>query len=141
MSVIDAIIAKKLCGGGGGSTGGGMFKVTITGTADETGTSYTYVSDKTGKEVYDAFMNGLMPYAELIADGETCFNFIPCMNTSGQYATGFTGVTAVQSTNNNGKILVSEFSLSANTHAVTYTAGVLNGTTEINCGPFSTLYD
>ena len=36
-------------GGGGGSTGGGLFKVTITGTADETGNSYTYVSDKTGK--------------------------------------------------------------------------------------------
>ena len=126
---------------GGGSTGGGVFKVTITGTADETGATYTYVSDKTGKEVYNAFMNGLLPYAELIVDGETLFNFIPCMSTSDRYTTGFVAVTSTQSTNNNGKILVSDFALSADARNVTYAACVLNGTADINCEPFSTLYD
>ena len=113
-------------GGCGDSTGGGLFKVTITGTENESRNKYTYTSDKTGKEVYDAFMSGLLPYAELIINGETYFNFVPCANTSDQYETNFIGVTAPQSTNNDGKILVSAFFLDAMDTRVTYAAHVLN---------------
>ena len=126
--------------GGGGSTGGGLFKVTITGTANESDNSYTYRSDKTGKEVYDAFMSGLLPYAELIADGVIYFGFLPCMNTD-QYGAEFIGVTAATSINNEGKILVSNFSLQHNNTFVSYTAHVLNSSVEINCGPFSTMFN
>ena len=132
---------KNFGGGGGGSTGGGLFKVTITGTANETGDSYTYESDKTGREVYDASMNGLLPYAELIVGGEIYFGFVPCMGASDQYQTLFTGVTGNQTTNNVGKILVSCFMLHAQTHNVNYSAHILNGPAEENCKPFSTLYD
>ena len=132
---------KNFGGGGGGSTGGGLFKVTITGTANETGDSYTYESDKTGREVYDASMNGLLPYAELIVGGEIYFGFVPCMGASDQYQTLFTGVTGNQITNNVGKILVSCFMLHAQTHNVNYSAHILNGPAEANCKPFSTLYD
>ena len=125
--------------GGGGS--GGLFKVTITGTANESDGSYTYRSDKTGKEVYDAFMSGLLPYAELIVDGDVCFSFIPCTSASDQYTTEFMGVTAGQSTDNNGKILVSYFALQVKNTVVTYTAHILNGSVETNCGPFSTMFD
>lgn len=126
---------------GGGSTGGGLFKVTITGTANESGGGYTYMSDKTGKEVYDAFMSGMLPYAELISDGEIYFNFIPCMCSSDQYNTEFIGVTAGRNSNTNGKILVSYFYLSVNDYTVSYVAFVLNGTSETNCEAFSTLFD
>lgn len=126
---------------GGGSGGGGLFKVTITGTADETGASYTYVSDKTGEEVYNAYMNGLLPYAELIVGGDVYFGFVPCMGASNQRLTQFIAVTANQSTNNEGKILVSNFMLQARTNNVNYSAYVLNGVAEKNCKPFSTLYD
>ena len=130
---------KQYGGGGGGSTGGGLFKVTFTGTANESGDSYTYVSDKTGKEVYDAFMSGLLPYAELIVGGGVFFNFLPCMYTSDQDITEFIGVTAGKNTNNEGQILVSVFVLSNNLNSVSYYAYMLNGTVEINCNPFSTL--
>ena len=129
----------SVSGGGGGS--GGLFKVTITGTENESDGSYTYESDKTGKEVYDAFMNGLLPYAELIVNGDVYFNFIPCVGASDQYTTEFIGATSTQYTNNNGKILVSEFSLQTNGTIVTYTAHILNSSVETNCKPFSTLYD
>ena len=118
-----------------------MFKVTITGTANESNDSYTYMSDKTGKEVYDAYMNGLLPYAEVIADGHVYFNFIPCISASDQYTTVFIGVTANQSTNNNGKILVSSFALQANRYDASYFAYILNGSVERNCKPFGTLFD
>ena len=125
----------------GGGSSDGLFKVTITGTANETGDSYTYESDKTGREVYDASMNGLLPYAELIVGGEIYFGFVPCMGASDQYQTLFTGVTGNQITNNVGKILVSCFMLHAQTHNVNYSAHILNGPAEENCKPFSTLYD
>ena len=118
-----------------------MFKVTITGTANESNDSYKYMSDKTGKEVYDAHMNGLLPYAELIVGGNVYFNFIPCISASDQYETQFIGVTAQQSTNNNGKILVSYFALQANKYVTSYSAHILNGSVEKDCGPFSTMYD
>ena len=125
--------------GGGGS--GGLFKVTITGTANESDGSYTYSSDKTGKEVYDAFMNGLLPYAELIVNGKVYFNFMPCTNTSDQYTTNFIGATAGKYTGNNGKILVSWLALGAKSTFVTYAAHILNSSVEINCGPLSTIFD
>lgn len=118
-----------------------MFKVTITGTANESNDSYNYMSDKTGKEVYDAYMNGLLPYAEVIVDGDVYFNFIPCMNASDQYGAEFIGVTSQQSTNNNGKILVSYFALQANKNSASYSAHILNGSVEQNCKPYSTMYD
>ena len=130
---------KTLSVSGGG--GGGLFKVTITGTANESDGLYTYRSDKTGKEVYDAFMSGLLPYAELIVDGDVYFSFIPCTSASDQYATEFMGVTARQSTDNNGKILVSYFALQVKNTKVTYNAHILNGSVETNCGPFSTMFD
>ena len=99
------------------------------------------MSDKTGKEVYDAYMNGLLPYAEVIVDGEVYFNFIPCMGTSDQYTTEFIGVTSQQSTNNNGKILVSYFTLQANKYVASYSAHILNSSVELNCEPFGTMYD
>ncbi len=126
---------------GGGGSSGGLFKVTITGTANESNDSYKYMSDKTGKEVYDAYMNGLLPYAELIVDGRVYFNFIPCIRVSDQYETGFIGVTLQQSTNNNGKILVSYFALQANNHSASYSAHILNSSVEENCKPYSTMYD
>ena len=126
---------------GGGGSSGGLFKVTITGTANESNASYKYMSDKTGKEVYDAYMNGLLPYAEVIADGEVYFNFIPCINASDQYTTAFIGVTAGQRTNNNGKILVSYFLLQANNYTASYSAYILNGSVETNCEPYGTIYD
>ena len=118
-----------------------MFKVTITGTPNESNDSYKYMSDKTGKEVYDAHMNGLLPYAELIVDGLVYFNFIPCTGASDQYETDFIGATLQQSTNNNGKILVSCFALQANRYDVSYSAYILNGSVEENCKPSSTMYD
>ena len=118
-----------------------MFKVTITGTANESNDSYKYMSDKTGKEVYDAYMNGLLPYAEVIIDGDVYFNFIPCVYASDQYTTEFIGVTLEQSTNNNGKILVSHFFLHANQYSASYSAHILNSSVEQNCKPSSTLYD
>ena len=118
-----------------------MFKVTIAGTANESNGSYKYMSDKTGKEVYDAHMNGLLPYAEVIVDGEVYFNFIPCISTSDQYTTEFIGVTLQQSTNNNGKILVSCFVLRANNNSASYSAHILNSSVEKNCEPSSTLYN
>ena len=99
------------------------------------------MSDKTGKEVYDAHMNGLLPYAELIVGGNVYFNFIPCINTSDQYDTEFIGVTLQQLTNNNGKILVSDFTLSANQYNASYSAHILNSSVEQNCKPSSTMYD
>lgn len=126
---------------GGGGSSGGWFKVTITVTANESNDSYNYMSDKTGKEVYDAHMNGLLPYAELIVGGNVYFNFIPCMNTSDQYVTEFIGATLQQSTNNNGKILVSCFTLQANNYSASYSAYILNGSVEENCKPSSTMYD
>ena len=127
--------------GGGGSTGGGLFKVTITGTANESNDRYTYKSDKTGKEVYDAFMSGLLPYAQLIVDGDVYFKFIPCASVSDQYGTEFMGVTAGQTSNNNGKILVSYFVLQVQNTTATYSAYIINGFVETNCGPFSTMFD
>lgn len=118
-----------------------MFKVTITGTANESDNSYKYMSDKTGKEVYDAYMNGLLPYAEVIVDGNVCFNFIPCTSASDQYGTEFIGVTLRQSANNNGKILVSCFALTVNRYDASYSAYILNGSVEKNCKPSSTMYD
>ena len=142
MDAKDIALIKALGGGGGGgSTGGGLFKVTITGTENESGNGYTYASDKTGKEVYDAFMSGLLPYAELIVNGEVYFNFLPCVYASNQNTSDFIGVTTSNSINNEGKILVSEFSISLKTTHVTYRAHVLNSFTETNCGPFSTLFD
>lgn len=126
---------------GGGGSSGGLFKVTITCTANESNDSYNYMSDKTGKEVYDAYMNGLLPYAEVTVGGNAYFNFIPCMNTSDQYITEFIGVTLAQITNNNGKILVSHFSLQADNNSVTYSAHILNSSVEQNCKPSSTMYD
>lgn len=121
-----------------------MFKVTITGTptgeTNEYGARYTYTSDKKGKEVYDAFMNGMLPYAEVVDEG-TCFNFVPCVYASEQYESQFIGVTASQATNNDGKILVSTFDLKANNYIVTYRAYILNGWSEGSCGPYSTLYN
>ena len=131
---------KTLNVSGGGSSGG-LFKVTITGTANESNDSYTYMSDKTGKEVYDAYMNGLLPYAEVIVDGYVCFNFIPCTGASDQYATDFIGATLQQSTNNNGKILLPCFALQANRYDASYSAYILNGSVEENCKPSSTMYD
>ena len=125
----------------GGGSSGGLFKVTITGTANESNNSYKYMSDKTGKEVYDAYMNGLLPYAEVIVDGEVCFNFIPCTGTSDQYTTEFIGVTLEQSTNNNGKILVSCFFLHSNKYDASYSAHILNSSVEMNCKPSGTLFD
>ena len=124
---------------GGGS--GGLFKVTITGTANGSDDSYTYESDKTGKEVYDAYMNGLLPYAEVIVDGDVYFNFIPCIYASDQYETDFIGATLHQDTNNNGKILVSSFVLRANNYSALYSAYILNGSVEKNCKPSSTMYE
>ena len=118
-----------------------MFKVTITGTANESNNSYNYRSDKTEKEVYDAYMNGLLPYAEVIVNGEVCFNFIPCTGTSDQYTTEFIGVTLEQSTNNNGKILVSCFFLHSNKYDASYSAHILNSSVEMNCKPSGTLFD
>ena len=129
----------SVSGGGGGS--GGLFKVTITGTENESDGSYTYESDKTGKEVCDAFMNGLLPYAQLIVNGKVYFNFMPCANPSDPYGTTFIGVVSGQSTNNNGKILVSQFFLQVNSTHSTYTAHILNSSVETNCKPLSTLYD
>ena len=125
----------------GGGSSGGLFKVTITGTANESGDIYTYVSDKTGKEVYDAYINGLLPYAEVIVDGNVYFNFIPCIYTSEQFGTEFIGVTLQHAANNNGKILVSYFGLQANRHDPSYFAYILNGSVEKNCKPSSTMYD
>ena len=125
----------------GGGSSGGLFKVTITGTANESNNSYKYMSDKTGKEVYDAYMNGLLPYAEVIVNGEVCFNFIPCTGTSDQYTTEFIGVTSQQFTNNNGKILVSYFDLQVNRYDASYSAHILNSSVEQNCEPFGTMYD
>lgn len=125
----------------GGGSSGGLFKVTITGTANESNDSYTYMSDKTGKEVYDAYMNGLLPYAEVIVDGNVYFNFIPCIYTSAQFGTEFIGVTLQHATNNNGKILVSYFGLQANRNDPSYFAYILNGSVERNCKPSSTMYD
>ena len=99
------------------------------------------MSDKTGKEVYDAYMNGLLPYAEVIADGLVCFNFIPCTGASDQDGTEFIGVTSQQYTNNNGKILVSCFVLRAESYSASYSAHILNSSVEQNCAPFSTMYD
>ena len=99
------------------------------------------MSDKTGKEVYDAYMNGLLPYAEVIVNGEVCFNFIPCISASDQYMTEFIGVTSGKSTNNNGKILVSCFALTVNRYDTSYSAHILNSSVERNCGLFSTMFD
>ena len=125
----------------GGGSSGGLFKVTITGTANESNNSYKYMSDKTGKEVYDAYMNGLLPYAEVIVDGEVYFNFIPCINASDQSGAEFIGVTSQQFTNNNGKILVSYFDLQVNRYDASYFAHILNSSVEQNCEPFGTMYD
>ena len=125
----------------GGGSSGGLFKVTITGTANESNGSYKYMSDKTGKEVYDAYMNGLLPYAEVIVDGELYFGFIPCVYASDQYETQFIGVATQQSTNNNGKILVSFFALPADRYDASYSAHILNSSVERNCEPLSTLFD
>lgn len=125
----------------GGGSSGGLFKVTITGTANESNNSYKYMSDKTGKEVYDAYMNGLLPYAEVIVDGEVYFNFIPCINASDQSGAEFIGVTSQQFTNNNGKILVSYFDLQVNRYDASYSAHILNSSVEQNCEPFGTMYD
>ena len=99
------------------------------------------MSDKTGKEVYDAYMNGLLPYAEVIVDGDVYFNFIPCTSASDQEGAEFIGVTSQQSTNNNGKILVSYFALEVNRYGASYSAHILNSSVERNCEPYSTLYD
>lgn len=99
------------------------------------------MSDKTGKEVYDAYMNGLLPYAELIVNGNVYFNFIPCIQASDQYITEFIGVTLHQITNNNGKILVSHFTLQADQYVASYSAHILNSSVEQNCKPPSTMYD
>ena len=149
MTIAEIIALARLAGGGSGggsgSIGGGLFKVTITGTptgeTDEYGERYKYTSDKKGKEVYDAFMSGLLPYAEIVDNEGIYFNFIPCVSTSDQYQSQFIGVTSSQSTNNDGKILVSIFNLNAKTRAVSYEAFILSGWTEGNCGPFSTLYN
>lgn len=57
MSVIDAIIAKKLCGGGGGGSGGGggVFRVTLTPT-DKVN---QYSADKTFAEIVAAHKGGM----------------------------------------------------------------------------------
>ena len=86
-------------------------------------------------------MNGLLPYAEVIVDGELYFSFIPCVCASDQFETQFIGVTAQQSTNNNGKILVSYFALQVDRYDASYAAHILNSSVERNCEPFSTLYD
>ncbi len=139
---VDPVTRTVSAGGGdGGSTGGGLFKVTITGTANESGDGYTYVSDKTGKEVYDALMNGMLPYAELIVDGGIYFTFVPCMYADAQDGAQFIGATSCQSINNEGKILVSSFDFQANIHAVTYSAFILSGLAESDCGPYGTLFN
>ena len=50
MSVIDAIIAKKLCGGGGGGGGGGVLIVNITNGPEDG----LLVADKTVAEIIAA---------------------------------------------------------------------------------------
>ena len=54
MSVIDAIIAKKLCGGGGGASSSDVF--IIHATPDETGTNAQL--DKTAEQIYEAYQSG-----------------------------------------------------------------------------------
>lgn len=151
MTIAEIIALARLAGGGSGSggssgsAGGGLFKVTITGTptgeTNEYGDRYTYTSDKKGKEVYDAFMSGMLPYAEIVDDQGICFNFVPCIYASEQYQSEFIGVTASQATNNDGKILVSVFNLKANNYMVTYRVHILSGWTEGNCKPSSTMYN
>ena len=54
MSVIDAIIAKKLCGGGGGTSSADVF--IIHATIGETGTNAQL--DKTAEQIYEAYQSG-----------------------------------------------------------------------------------
>ena len=54
MSVIDAIIAKKLCGGGGGASSADVF--IIHATLDETGTNVQL--DKTAEQISEAYQGG-----------------------------------------------------------------------------------
>ena len=57
MSVIDAIIAKKLCGGsGGGGSGSGQFIVNVYNT-DVSGT--VFAADKTYNEISAAIESGM----------------------------------------------------------------------------------
>ena len=56
MSVIDAIIAKKLCGGGGGSSGSGQFIVNVYNT-NAAGTQFA--ADKTYDEISAAIESGM----------------------------------------------------------------------------------
>ena len=61
MSVIDAIIAKKLCGGGGGSVpaAGGVTTLHINVTAVNAETmEATFTADKTPTEMEQASVNG-----------------------------------------------------------------------------------
>ena len=53
MSVIDAVIAKKLCGGGGASSADVFI---IRGTADETFTNAQF--DKTPEQICEAYQSG-----------------------------------------------------------------------------------
>ena len=64
MSVIDAIIAKKLCGGGGG--GGGWFVVTVS--ADE---NQNIIADHYRDDIAAAFERGEMPIVKTIFEAET----------------------------------------------------------------------
>ena len=58
MSVIDAIIAKKLCGGGGGGSGGvTTLHINVTAVNRET-MEATFTADKTPAEMEQAAVNG-----------------------------------------------------------------------------------
>ena len=65
MSVIDAIIAKKLCGGGGGG-GSGADVFIIHATPDETQTNAQF--DKTAEQIYEAYQSG--KYCLVCASGD-----------------------------------------------------------------------
>ena len=100
MSVIDAIIAKKLCGGGGGGGGGSAattLHINITAVNRET-MEATFTADKTPAEMLQASANGpiwcVVTFAAgIMGEGARSVGVPPAWRGAGVVAFG--GMTAI----------------------------------------------